>query len=215
MRTCSADDAPALGGSLSRRSHRAVAPASRRGSHAVSTLVLPPVTCIPIVGELWYAGWAGAKAKDILSRGTSSSSAMSCGRAVVIPCPISDLSIMKVIAPSSSIRNQAFGAKAAFGGGHAGARSDLEVDPECETGARYSADLDEGAARDAHRSPPCSAPSAASTVSRDSSAARRIARRMALYAPQRHTLPVMARSMSSSVGPVDFSEQSCRGHDLA
>ncbi len=78
----------------------------------MSTLVLPPVTCIPIMG-LRYAGWAGAKAKEILSRETSSSSAMSCGRAVVIPCPISDLSIMKVIVPSSSIRNQAFGAKAA------------------------------------------------------------------------------------------------------
>ncbi len=51
-----------------------------------------------------------------------------------------------------------------------------------------------------HGVPPWPSASVAMGVGEEAAAARCIARRMALYAPHRHTLPDMNRSMSSSVG---------------
>src|ERR1700675_2018330 len=74
---------------------RAAAPALRIGSHEDRTLELPPVPCIPNAG-LKYSLAAGANSVWILFQSQSSSSAAIIQRAVRIPCPISDLSIMMV-----------------------------------------------------------------------------------------------------------------------
>src|SRR5262245_55319470 len=72
-------------------------------------LVLPPVAWLPKMG-LMYAGSTGANSVLILAKSASSSSATSMARAVSMPCPISDLSMMTVTDPSGAIRIQALGA---------------------------------------------------------------------------------------------------------
>ena len=53
-------------------------------------LMLPPVNCMPNCG--WaYAAFTGAATTRTFVRSTSSSSAMSMGRDVEMPCPISAL----------------------------------------------------------------------------------------------------------------------------
>src|SRR5580658_1095232 len=86
---------------------RAAAPALRIGSHEDRTLELPPVPCIPNAG-LKYSFAAGANSVLIVFQSQSSSSAAIIHRAVRIPCPISDLSIMLVTASVVEMSIQAF-----------------------------------------------------------------------------------------------------------
>src|SRR4030042_4884775 len=88
----------------------AVAPPFRNPSHSLQTLVLPPVPWMP--HSVWlYAGSTGAGSTRIFDQFTSSSSAISIGREVYTPCPISDLLTMIVTTSSLPMRMNAFGAK--------------------------------------------------------------------------------------------------------
>ncbi len=94
---------------------RAAAPAFASGSHDPRTLVLPPVPCRPKTG-LKYCGAAGANSVLIFFQSRSSSSARIIVSAVLIPWPISDLSISSVVVSSGAICTHALIAAGSFGG---------------------------------------------------------------------------------------------------
>jgi hypothetical protein len=73
-------------------------------------LMLPPVNCMPNCG--WaYAAFTGAATTRTFVRSTSSSSAMSMGRDVEMPCPISALFTRMVTTFCRLMRMKALGAK--------------------------------------------------------------------------------------------------------
>ncbi len=89
----------------SRSISRAAAPAFRRGSHAVRTLLLPPV----LTDRGQADGSAGGGATRTRLQSASSSSARIMGSAVRTPCPISPSSTTMVAIPPPSRVSQAFG----------------------------------------------------------------------------------------------------------
>ena len=101
-------DLPALGRRLDQHELRALAPTLRRRSNSDHVLVEPPVPCRCRRARARRPGAAGACSTRIFAQSASSSSAMSIGRAVQTPCPISEWLRRTVTVSSVPMRRNAF-----------------------------------------------------------------------------------------------------------
>ena len=92
---------------------RAVAPARRNGTYIARIAVEAPVICTPMSGLTYVLSSAGECSMTTLSTSTSSSSAISIGSEVYVPCPISTIGMTNVTLPVRSMRRNASGANGA------------------------------------------------------------------------------------------------------